>query len=222
MPFSYLPFLPFSYPTQDQKTEMIKALLSRWPFLAKEMETYDDSLRLWRNRMVTFYKNHRFRCKLEIPEIIQKQSIYGKRKSDKESTGPTRKKINHAWGIPNFLPPLMEGEDEHSIAHHCETLKSQSALPQERRNKDIVHVLMVKTFADRRHMLVNEFKHLREIIEKYPLLCSKDQVRTHFNAFSKHGVRRDKPEKGVDVEMGGCHFFYYFTVQSHLFCLWEK
>ena len=66
---------------------------------------------------------------------------------------------------------------------------------------------MVKTFADRRHMLVNEFKHLREIIEKYPLLCSKDQVRTHFNAFSKYGVRRDKPEKGVDVEMGGCHFF---------------
>ena len=94
------------------------------------------------------------------------------------------------------------------------TLKT--ALPQERRNKDIVHVLMVKTFADRRHMLVNEFKHLREIIEKYPLLRSKDQVRTHFNAFSKYGVRRDKPEKGVDVEMGGCNFLNYFTVQSHL------
>ena len=42
MPFSYLPFLPFSYPTQDQKTEMIKALLSRWPFLAKEMETFTE------------------------------------------------------------------------------------------------------------------------------------------------------------------------------------
>ena len=34
--------------------------------------------------------------------------------------------------------------------------------------------------------------------------------------------REDKPEKGVDVEMGGCHFFYYFTVQSHLHCMWEK
>ena len=160
---------------------MIKALLSGRPFLAKEMETYNDSLRLWRNRMVTYYKNHRFRCKLETPEILQKRSIYGKRKSDKESTGPA-KKINHAWGIPSFLPPLPEGEDEHSIAHHCETLKSQSALPQERRNKDTVRVLMVKTFPDRRQMLVNEFKHIREIIEKYPLLCSKDQVRIHFNA----------------------------------------
>ena len=139
--------------------------------------------------MVTYYKNHRFRCKLEIPEIIQKRSIYGKRKSDKESTGPARKKINHAWGIPNFLPPLIEREDEYSIAHHCETLKSQSALSQERRKKDIVRVLMVKSFADRRQMLVNEFKHIREIIEKYPLLYSKDHVRIHFNAFSKYGVK---------------------------------
>ena len=83
----------------------------------------------------------------------------------------------------------MEREDEYSVAQHCETLKSQSALPQERRNKDIVRVLMVKTFADRRQMLVNEFKHIREIIEKYPLLCSKDQVKIHFNAFSKYGVK---------------------------------
>ena len=42
--------------------------------------------------------------------------------------------------------------------------------------------------------------------------------------FQKLGVlnflleRGDKP----DVEMGGCHFFYYFTVQSHLLCMWEK
>ena len=104
------------------------------------METYNDSLRLWRNRMVTYYKNHRFRCKLEIPELIQKWSIYGKQKSDKESVGPARKKINHVWGIPNILPPLMEGEDEYSIAHHCETLKSQPALPQERRQKLFCHV----------------------------------------------------------------------------------
>ena len=34
----------------------------------------------------------------------------------------------------------------------------------------------------------------------------------------------DKPEKGVvDVEMGGgLPLFYYFTVQSHLLCVWGK
>ena len=38
--------------------------------------------------------------------------------------------------------------------------------------------------------------------------------------------REDKPERkgggGVDVEMGGCHFFYYVAVQLHLLCVWEK
>ena len=102
---------------------MIKSLFSHWPFLAKEMETYSNALRLWRKRIVAYYKNHRFRCKLEIPEIIQKRSIYGKPQSDTELTGTERKETNHAWRIPNFLPPLLEGEDEHSIGHHCETLK---------------------------------------------------------------------------------------------------
>ena len=27
---------------------------------------------------------------------------------------------------------------------------------------------------------------------------------------------------GVDVEMGGCHFFSYFTIQSYLLCVWGK
>ena len=33
-----------------------------------------------------------------------------------------------------------------------------------------------------------------------------------------------KPEKGIDIEMGSCHFslFYYSTVQLHLLCEREK
>ena len=34
--------------------------------------------------------------------------------------------------------------------------------------------------------------------------------------------RGDNPENwggGADIEMGGCHFFYYFTVQLHLLCV---
>ena len=37
--------------------------------------------------------------------------------------------------------------------------------------------------------------------------------------------REDKPEKwgGVDVEIGGCHFFYYFTVQfDHIHCVFGE
>ena len=32
----------------------------------------------------------------------------------------------------------------------------------------------------------------------------------------------DKLKKGVDVEMGGCYLFYYFTVQSYSLCVWKK
>lgn len=59
---------------------------------------------------------------------------------------------------------------ERSLTHHCDSLKSQSALPQERKNKDTVCALMIKTFPGRCRMLVNEFKHIREIIERCPLL----------------------------------------------------
>ena len=66
----------------------------------------------WRNRMVAFYKNNKFRSKFEIPKILQERYIYGKQKSDKESTGPAKKQqqTNHAWRILNFLPPLLYGE----------------------------------------------------------------------------------------------------------------
>ena len=36
------------------------------------------------------------------------------------------------------------------------------------------------------------------------------------NFFPRKG---DKHEKGGDVKMGVCHFFDYFTFQSHLWCV---
>ena len=34
--------------------------------------------------------------------------------------------------------------------------------------------------------------------------------------------RGNKPERGVDVEIGGCHFFYYFTVQFNLIYIFRS
>ena len=39
------------------------------------------------------------------------------------------------------------------------------------------------------------------------------------NFFPRKG---DKHEKGGDVKMGVCHFFDYFTFQSHLWCVCGK
>ena len=154
---------------------MIKSLLTRWPFLVKEQQNYNDAFQLWRRRLVSYLKGQRFRSKLDIPEILEKKCVYGKRKGE-ETPGPDRKKINQAWGIPNFNPPMPEGEDDKTMGKHSETLKAQSALSKERQNKEMVKMLMEKTFPDRRNMLINQFKHIREILEKYPLLCNTDQV----------------------------------------------
>ena len=160
-----------SYPDFEQKAEMVKALLSRWKFLERELETFTDTLRPWRNRLVTYYKNQRFRCKLDIPEILQKRAVYRKRKGENEESIPV-KQIHQVWGVPNFLPYFEEGEDNQSMNHHSEVLKSQSRLSEERRNKDTIRILTEKTFPDRCQILINEYKHIREVLEKYPLLCS--------------------------------------------------
>ena len=108
---------------------MVKALLSRWKFLERELETFTDTLRPW--HLVTYYKNQRFRCKLDIPEILQKRAVYRKRKGENEESIPV-KQIHQVWGVPNFLPYFEEGEDNQSMNHHSEVLKSQSRLSEEK------------------------------------------------------------------------------------------
>ena len=57
-------------------------------------------------RCQKYYKNDQF---MENRKVIKNQLVQqGK---------------NHALRIPNFLPPLLGGEYEHTIAHHCKTLK---------------------------------------------------------------------------------------------------
>ena len=38
-----------------------------------------------------------------------------------------------------------------------------------------------------------------------------------YKIFCQKGVINLK--RGLDVEKGGCHYFYYFTAQSHLLCV---
>ena len=137
---------------------MVKVLLSRWKFLERELETFTDTPRLWRNCLITYYENQRFRCKLGIPEILQKRAVYGKRKGINEKSIPV-KQIHQVWGVPNFYPLLRK---EKITNHHSKVLKSQSRLSEERRNKDTIRILIEKTLPERRQMLISEYKHVRE------------------------------------------------------------
>ena len=154
---------------------MVNSILKRLPSLINESSDFNDAYSLWHSRIKSYFKNHRFRTSTDIPEIIQKKKIYGKRKDDAVvQNDSTSKKI--CFGVQNFLPDLPEGEDAHTWEKYQKELQNQMALTKEKRNKEFVRQLMEKTFPHRRHIIVKEFIHLKDLLEMYPALCTEDQV----------------------------------------------
>lgn len=77
--------MPFNYPTRKQRNRNDKTTSATLTYFSK--------------------RNKDFQSFTEIMERLQKRSIYGKRKKDKESTAQARK----SEGPLNFLSPLLEG-----------------------------------------------------------------------------------------------------------------
>ena len=83
-----------SYPTKLQYIEMVNLLFKRFSSLTEESVNYNDAVGLWYGRLKNHLKSQRFRCKENIPEIILKRQLYGKRKSNADkSDEPRRKKL---------------------------------------------------------------------------------------------------------------------------------
>ena len=62
---------------------------------------------------------------------------------------------------------------------HAEELRKQFSLSKNRKNRqnaDLIKVLMNKTFPDRRFMLIQEMLLISDVVEKYSVLCSEEQV----------------------------------------------
>ena len=57
----------------------------------------------------SFFKNHRYRDKADLPEIMENRKIWGKQKGRLVRNDSTSKKV--CYGVQNFLPNLPEGED---------------------------------------------------------------------------------------------------------------
>ena len=125
---------------------MVNSILKRFPSLINESSDFNDAYSLWHSRIKSYFKNHRFRTSTDIPEIIQKKKIYGKRKDDAVvQNDSTYKKI--CFGVQNFLPDLPEGEDAHTWEKYQKELQNQMALTKEKRNKEFVRQLMEKNIS---------------------------------------------------------------------------
>ena len=63
--------------------------------------------------------------------------------------------------MENFVSDLPEGEDDTTYSGYQQDLKEQHNLHKEIHDKSVLSILMNKTFAYRRHLLVKEFVQLK-------------------------------------------------------------
>jgi len=53
-----------------------------------------------------------------------------------------------AYGLPNYLPDLPDGEDRHSVEQHIKWLKSEWTTRPRRPDYEKISLLMLKTLSD--------------------------------------------------------------------------
>ena len=125
---------------------MVNFLLRRWPYLAREQDSYENAFAIWKFRLKTHVKNSRKKLHTPIPEELVDKALYGKRKNDDCDNQTIAKKGVMAWGVVKFLPNYQNGEDKTTMDVHRSRLNTQNHLTVGRQDKFVIRKLMNLTF----------------------------------------------------------------------------
>ena len=82
----------------------------------------------------------------------------------------------HCWGIRNFLPEILEGEDDFTIKNYQRTINEQHNYPTHKQNGEFFDRLIKKTFPHMWQVLVKYLIKLSELFQMYPILCNEEQI----------------------------------------------
>ena len=85
--------------------------------------------------------------------------------------------------MKSFLPVLPEVEDAFTWDRYQSELKEQSGLMKDRRNSELIKRLMDKTYPYRRHVIIKEVIRLKDLLNKFPLIRTREQVHIQFYIF---------------------------------------
>ena len=85
-------------------------------------------------------------------------------------------KAHPMYGLPNYLPPRKEGEDEVSIKKHVKWMRDERRARKKRPDTAQLDRRMGLTFADRRDKVVSQNVSVDALIEEYPWLQDFDEV----------------------------------------------
>ena len=150
--------------------------MKRFPHLRPSL-SFNDVVELWHRKLRTHFKNYRFRNRENIPEILKKRSIYGKRNASEQTTSERvpAKKVT-GWGVINFFPDLLEGEDEDTWNTYQMQLKEQHNLQNHKKDHALINRLIRKTFPHRKQLLIKDLISLSDLLQQYQILCSEEQL----------------------------------------------
>lgn len=157
-----------AYPSSLQILSVAEALIKVHPCL-KDRGSF-SGLYAWQTSIK--YKMANYRTKLRgfgIPEVTcnaLKHKHPDDRKSAKNVKKPRRAEVN-------YLPTYPVGEDEKTLEKEREELVSES---KKKNNERMIKEKMNKTFAHRRHEIINQCPSVQNIKERWPALFQLSQV----------------------------------------------
>ena len=128
---------------------------------------------MWKRKLCEKFKNSRRSLEQDIVEVKAKK----KKKIIPSEEATHVETAKNVWGVPNFLPPMVEGEDDESQKIHKETLLTQSRLDHSRKNHGLISLAMDRTFPDRRQFIVMGEKDPATLRNIYPILYCDREVR---------------------------------------------
>ena len=125
--------------------------------------------------MKQHFKNKRRRNFYTEPTVIAAKEKYGRNKLQQNSASAPNAK--NMWGVRNFFPTDVDGEDERTQNIHCQRLVDEfRCLPYQRRCQTI-KVSMDMTFPVRRRATIEDSQSILDTMNKFPILADSTQVR---------------------------------------------
>uniref|UniRef100_A0A669EHK3 Uncharacterized protein n=1 Tax=Oreochromis niloticus TaxID=8128 RepID=A0A669EHK3_ORENI len=157
-----------AYPSSAQVSYVAEALVKKYPCL-KEPGSFSGYYG-WQQSIK--YKMANYRTKLRgfgVPELTcnaMKHKSPGDQKSAKKVKKPRKAEVN-------YLPPYPAGEDEDSQEEERIQLLTEV---KKRDNNKVIKEKMAKTFAHRRHEIVNLSPSIEDIKARWPALFEASHV----------------------------------------------
>lgn len=101
--------------------------------------------------------------------------IVSQKKTKRKECGEETLAIpKNQWGVKNYAPDRPVEDDDESIRNHTDWMKTEARKTKQNLTK--INLLLNKTFADRRKLILLNMATAGEVKEKFPCLFNKTEV----------------------------------------------